>query len=89
MKKVIKMSYFKTYNKIVNESVLGIIGKGISWARNPANPHNAVKNNEYRQRELDRRIERENKVDYGLDEIYKDNTDKKDYPDLSKQYVHV
>lgn len=89
MKKVIKMSYFKIYNKIVNESVLGRIGRGISWARNPANPHNAVKNNEYRQRELDRRMEREHKVDYGLDEIYKDDTDKKDYPDLSKQYVHV
>jgi len=89
MKKVIKMSYFKTYNKIVNESVLGRIGRGIDYARNPSYPHNAVKNNEYRQRELDRRIERENKVDYGLDEIYKDNSDKKDYPDLSKQYVHV
>lgn len=93
MKKVIKMSYFKKYSKIVNESLINTIidksHEGFDLAMNPSHPHNAVKNNEYRQRELDRRIERENQVNYGLDEIYKDNTDKKHYPDLSKQYVHV
>lgn len=89
MKKVIKMSYFKIYNKIVNESLLGKIGQKLSYAYDPANPRNIIKDHEYKQRELEQRIERENKVDYGLDEIYKDHFDKKDYPDLSKQYVHV
>lgn len=90
--KALRHGNYYVYNKLKSRSNIvqeSLIGRGISWARNPANPHTAVKNNEYRQRELDRRIERENQVNYGLDEIYKDNSDKKDYPDLSKQYVHI
>ena len=75
------MSYFKTYNKIVNESLLGRIGQEIQ-TMSMRSAYNRP------QREKESR-ERENKVDHGLDEIYKDDTDKKDYPDLSKQYVHV
>ena len=89
MKKVIKMSYFKTYNKMVNESVLEKIGQGIQTMNRRSLYYKPQREKEYRQRELDRKIERENRPHYGLDEIYNDNPDNKDYPDLSKQYVHV
>lgn len=84
MKKVITISYFEKNNQIVNESIFNRIANEL---RTPA--YRDKEEREARERELSREIQKMHKINYGLDDIYEDNDNKKDYPDLSKQYLPI